>query len=65
MQVSVTCRHCGEEHLINVNARRYTEWKEGKELIQRALPELTPEERELLKTQTCGKCWDEMLGYTE
>lgn len=30
-------------------------------LIQKALPELSAAERELLMTATCGKCWNKMF----
>jgi hypothetical protein len=35
-------------------------WKEGM-LIQDAMPELSADERQLLISGTCGKCWDKMF----
>lgn len=35
-------------------------WKTGT-LIQRAMPNLSADQRELLISHTCGKCWDRMF----
>jgi hypothetical protein len=61
MEVMATCRFCGTTHTITVYIDDYFDWQEG-ELIQRAMPYLTPGERELLKSQTCQDCWDKMMA---
>ena len=61
MEVLATCRFCGTTHTMTVDINDYFDWQEG-ELIQRAMPYLTPGERELLKTQTCQACWDKMMA---
>ena len=60
MEVMATCRFCGTTHTMTVDINDYFNWQEG-ELIQRAMPYLTPGERELLKSQTCQACWDKMM----
>ena len=59
--MQVECRTCKDTHILMVNIRDAKRWKEG-ELIQDAMPYLTPDERELLISGTCGKCFDKMFG---
>ena len=61
MEVMVTCRICGATHTMTVCIDDYFDWQNG-EHIQRAMPYLTPGERELLKSQTCQDCWDKMMA---
>lgn len=55
------CKGCGTRIVLKFNASDYRRWKEG-ELIQRAMPYLTPNEREILITGVCGKCFDAMFS---
>ena len=56
-----TCRKCGTTVQIHVIGPDYDRWKSG-ELIQNAMPYLTPDEREILISGTCGPCFDRMFG---
>ena len=58
--VCVGCKMCGDLHTIQLSYSGEAAWRCG-ELIQDALPELTADERELLLSQTCGKCWDALF----
>lgn len=55
------CNVCNESHIVRVKAKDYDRFSIG-ELIQNASPYLTPNERELLISGTCGKCFDEMFS---
>ncbi len=55
----IRCRHCGDDHSVPVQPEQFAAWKSGT-LIQNAMPNLTNEQRELLITQTCQRCWDAM-----
>ena len=60
MQVQTTCPFCGTKNKpIEVNDDHYKAWQDGV-LIQNAMPELTREEREIVKTGICGECWSNM-----
>lgn len=59
--MSVECRWCGSSFDIRVSDEQVKRWRDG-ELIQWAMPELTADERELLISGTCGKCWERMFG---
>jgi hypothetical protein len=62
--VAVPCRQCNEVTELNVGVRGFMAWQKG-ELIQNALPELSADQRELLISGTCDKCWKEMFGSDE
>lgn len=64
IDVEMTCPFCGESHAVEVNLAGYEAWQNG-ELIQRALPELSPTEREQLISGLCPKCQAEMFGIGE
>ena len=57
LKLSIPCRLCGEVHTFEVNEEKYREWLKGKGLIQNMLPDLTPEQRELLLTGLCNDCF--------
>lgn len=66
--VKVQCISCNTMHEIPVPEAGWRKWVNG-EFIQNALPSLSAEglllltnDGELLLSQTCGKCWDEMFG---
>jgi hypothetical protein len=49
---------------LTVSLAEYLAWCEGK-LIQKAMPELTKDERELLISGTCGPCFDRLFRYQD
>ena len=51
------CDHCGHTEAISFNFDDYARWKDG-EYIQFALDYLTPDQREMMISGTCGKCFD-------
>ena len=57
----VVCEECGEVFDIAVDFEDLLNWKAG-ELVQNAFPYLTPSERELLISQTCGDCWNQLYS---
>ena len=58
------CRICNKEHFLKVNELDAIRWKTGSH-IQVAMPYLTADERELLISGICGKCFDKMFGGGE
>ena len=46
---------------IDVTARQIASWEKG-ELIQEAMPNLTPDEREFIKTGVTPDEWDDIFG---
>ena len=61
IDVPIICPFCGEDHAVEVNLAQYEAWQNG-ELIQNAMPDLTPAEREQLISGWCPKCQAEMFG---
>lgn len=62
MTYEIKCVRCGEVHKLKLDIRKVNRWLKGKENIQDVFPELPAADRELLLSQICGKCWDEMFG---
>lgn len=61
MLYATNCIRCGKLYQFEVPNEGYKRWLEG-ELIQKALPMLTPDQRELMISGICGKCFDKMFG---
>lgn len=61
MEIKTTCHVCGVDSFVYVCGRDYFKWKSG-ELIQKAMPYLTDDQRESLMTGYCSTCWDTYLG---
>jgi len=52
------CPFCGKYQEVEVRLEDYFRWNKG-ELVQNAFPYLTPNEREIIISGICPKCWDE------
>ena len=63
--VAVPCKKCNGMNEIEVDFEKFIAWRSGKMLIQEALPELDADQRELLISGICPKCWDEMFPPEE
>ena len=60
----VICWRCDSDHVIQAPVSNLLAWQGG-ELIHTALPMLSANDRELLISNTCGDCWDDMFGESE
>lgn len=60
----VRCRECKEYKDIPVTRAQLEAWTGGM-LIQRAMPNVSPDDRELLISGTCGPCFDKMFDGEE
>jgi len=60
--VAVDCKMCSQIHVVEVPEKGFNAWKLDRVLIQVAMPELTADEREILISGICGKCYDEMFA---
>ena len=65
--INVTCKCpvCGGSRSVKVQLAGYLAWIHGLLRIQRALPELTLDERELLLTGIDDRCWDRLFESGE
>lgn len=59
--VGRNCPFCGEYHEVMVSEADYAAWQGG-ELVQNAFPYLSADEREILISGVCPKCWAETFG---
>jgi hypothetical protein len=59
----MVCRWCHKEITLIVTQEGYDAWNQGRGVfVQVAFPELTPAERELMISGTCGQCWNDIMG---
>lgn len=56
----VGCRMCNTVHTIPIISEQVERWQDG-EPIHNVCPELTPDQRELLRSQTCVECWQKLF----
>ena len=61
MTIITECPWCGEEHEVEVPFEGYLAWQNG-ELIQVAMPQLSADEREMLISGICPKCWEKAFS---
>lgn len=66
MIISRTSPFSGTENTmeINITKEQYDDWLNGT-LIQNAMPNISPEEREFIMTGITPKEWDEMVDSGE
>lgn len=55
------CPFCGEYHEVLVSEADFAAWQGG-ELVQNAFPYLSVDDREILVSGICPKCWAETFG---
>ena len=61
MKIQKECPHCHKLQTIDVDDNQYNDWLAGKN-IQRAFPDLTADQREILMSGICPECWEEIFG---
>ncbi len=57
IKLQITCRFCGKAFELIVTQEQIDNYNNGM-VVQKAFPRLTPDERELIISRTCGTCWD-------
>lgn len=61
----IRCRHCRESYIVPISEQEYLNWIKKGAFIQDEFPELDPNERELLISQTCDNCWNKIFNTDE
>jgi hypothetical protein len=59
-----TCHVCGKYELWSLDSNAVKSWQEG-EYIQRAFPDMSIEDREILISGTHPACWDKLFPEEE
>lgn len=65
MELKVKCMFCDEIRVLNVPYAGYQQWLSGYKHIQDALPEVSPEDREMIVSKMCDTCWYDLLPKEE
>ena len=61
IELIITCPFCHKDHTVYTTEESYNKWVNG-ELIQNAMPFLTPTEREQLISHLCPECQEIIFG---
>lgn len=61
LEIDVRCPFCGKKYTVKVPETGYKKWQEGT-LIQLAMPDVSPEDRESLISGICTTCWIKTFG---
>lgn len=62
--IETVCPFCGHRNTIAVYADDYERWQAGG-LVQDCFPYLSADDREMLISGICPKCWDSMFPDEE
>ena len=62
LRITVTCIICGEEKSVEVPTEAFFKWYKHGIAIQYAMPMLSADDRELLMSQICGKCFERVFA---
>ena len=60
--ITKVCPECGKKTTITVDIDAYARWRNG-ELIQRAFPDMSADDRETLMTGLCIDCQKQIFGF--
>ncbi len=60
VHIAATCNQCSITKELTMLADEYRRWQKG-ELLQRVVPHMPIDDRELLISGTCGPCFDKLF----
>lgn len=63
--VRTECPECHRLNHVYVPEAGYRRWVAGEEIIARAMPGLSADQRERLMTGICGRCWKKLFPMPE
>lgn len=64
LTLHITCVVCKQPHKIKVDNKDMAKYQNGAK-VQEAFPYLSADDRELIISKTCGRCFDEMFKEPE
>jgi hypothetical protein len=62
VEVQASCTECRRVGWLTVGRRALDAWRFGNLKIQDAFPQLSPADREWIKSGICGPCFDRMFA---
>lgn len=63
--MKITCFNCKEPQEVPITQKQLDDYRISGAFVQVYFPELTDDEREMLISGTCNRCWDEMFSEDE
>lgn len=55
------CQHCKIPHTVVVPIKELLEYQRGEKLLQDAMPSVSVDDREFIKSGICPTCWEELF----
>jgi len=65
VSITLACIECGESHTIQAKSFDFIRWEKGEENIQNIFPYLSTDDREMMISNICPKCFDKFFGGKE
>lgn len=62
VEINECCIKCNTNVSFMVYADDWDDWQDNQSFIQDAFWYISPDQREILLSKVCGKCWDELFG---
>jgi len=62
VDMDIECFKCKGHTTLTITEFQYERFRDNKELMQNIFPEMSPENRELLISRTCPKCWQTLFS---
>jgi hypothetical protein len=59
------CRLCKKYSVVSVHQADFDDWQSSRKFVQDAFPYLSNGDREILISNTCNNCWQDMFGSME
>ena len=59
------CRLCKEYSVVSVHQTDFDDWQVTGKFVQDAFPYLSNGDREILISNTCNNCWQDMFGVMD
>lgn len=59
VEIIIRCMICNKLHTLNVDKEALRRWENG-EVIQKCFPNMSADHRELMISNICPKCFDEL-----
>lgn len=63
--LELRCWKCRKLVVIRTTQAQYDAWQFGGKKVQEAFPDMTPEHREMLISNTCGACFSALFPPEE
>ena len=65
MSTRFDCNLCGNPQVLPIEREDLIAWSKSGLFVQDYFPHLSPNDREMIMTGTCGRCFDDLFPVSE